>query len=144
MVYVRPDVDQGELRKRGFVLMWPEAKEYAFLMVSQENERWVRDQDDLGVIFLRDPAGNLQTTSREEVDVMLQEVTGKITTGAEVKVTDGPYQNLEGTVMGEVGGRLQVLVEGFNRRYEVVLDRDQVLLVREVSQKLELEEELEN
>lgn len=120
-----------QLRKRGFLVLYPDVDDYVFLEVNPENKGILKKQLELSVSFLKS-GSKYHTVSEEEVKRMSVGTSeDAITPGSEVDVINGYCENLSGVVISRNGERLRVELRGYRRAYNVVLDRLDVTLSRE-------------
>lgn len=119
--------DFGKLREKGFLTLYPMIDDYVFLEDKPENQKYLRKQSELGVFFLR-KGGKYQTVSRKEIDQMCKQTTDRIVPKAEILVVSGFGANLEGKVIAVEGNQLHCELQGLKRVYNVVIDRQDVVL----------------
>lgn len=116
------------LRAKGFTTYYPSMDDYVFLPATAENQKLLNKQTDLGVAFLKQKDKHV-TISQKEMLAMYLQTENLITTNTDVLVVVGYGSNLEGKVLevSEDGLRLRVLLQGFNRQYDVWVDRLEVV-----------------
>jgi len=113
------------LRRLGFVVLYPAVDDYVFLEATDENRKIVSQQQDLGVFFLR--AGRrMKIVSEEELDGIKQKTTERLEVGASVIVVAGYCEALEGEITDQNEKQVKCVLEGWNRQYEVWIDRLEV------------------
>jgi len=102
--------------------------DYVFLEVKPGNEQFHKKQLELGIAFLRE-GGKYVTIDFAQILRMTTATLARIDEGTEILVVDGHASGLEGKVLESIEGgqKLRVLLEGFNRKYEVTLDRLEVV-----------------
>jgi len=122
-----PNYDQ--LRKRGFLVLYPDVDDYVFLEVSKENDKLLKKQLELSIAFLKS-RGRFQTISEAEVLRMTQKTpTDSLAEGTTIEVINGYCENMEGTVLEIIGSQIKAALKGYKRTYEVTIDRLDVIAV---------------
>lgn len=120
-----PNYDQ--LRKKGFLVLYPDVDDYVFLEVTEANQKLLKKQLELAVAFLK-TKGKFNTVTETEVKRMsLETSTERIAVGAEIEVINGYCDNMEGKVLEVDGDRIRASLRGYNRTYDVELDRLDVI-----------------
>lgn len=117
--------DYEKLRKKGFLVLYPDVDDYVFLEDTPGNQKLLRKQTEIGVYFLR-KGETYQTVSQAEIDRMKKTTADQLTVGSAITVVSGYCENLDGRVDQIEGDRVKVTLDGFNRKYEVELDRLEV------------------
>lgn len=120
------------LRRRGFVVLYPAVDDYVFLEAIPENRKLVTGQQDLGVFFLRS-GRKLLTVSEDEINKIRQKTTDHLEVGAPIIVVGGYCEALEGKITGEDGEKVRCELDGWNRTYDVVLDRLEIAVREELT-----------
>lgn len=110
------------LRRKGFVVLYPEVDDYVFLEAKPENRKLTVDQASLGVMFLRRNRKLVEVT-QEELDQIQKKTTDLLGVGTEVLVIGGYCANLEGTITEEEDKQVRCTLKGYNREYDVWVDR---------------------
>jgi len=112
------------LKKKGFLVLYPDVDDYVFLEVNEENKKYLKKQLELSIAFLKNKS-KLVTVKEAEVQRMIQATSReKILPGTAIKVISGYCENLEGVVTGVVDdNQVEARLEGYNRQYNVVIDR---------------------
>lgn len=128
--------DFAKLREKGFVTLYPSIDDYVFLEASDKNLRLLRKQTELGVYFLR-KGGEYVTVPQKEIDRMFEKTVDRIGKGAEILVVSGFGANLTGTVTEAEENRLRCELQGFNRTYDVWIDRLDVVIKPEEEVELD-------
>lgn len=117
------------LRSLGFLVLYPALDDYVFLEAKQTNEHLLRKQTDLAISFLK-KAGKYQTVSAREISNMMKTTVGDLEVGANIVVVTGHAANLTGTVSEVEELRVRCELKGFNRTYDLWLDRLSVTKVQ--------------
>lgn len=121
-----PNYDQ--LRKKGFLVLYPDVDDYVFLEVKKDNEKYLKRQLELAIAFLKNKKG-YQTVRYSEVKRMMETTSAeRIEIGARVSAISGYCDGLEGIVKGVTDDKIIAVVQGYNRTYEVELDRLDVIV----------------
>lgn len=117
-----------KLREKGFTTFYPSMDDYVFLEVKPENEKLLRKQTELGVAFLKEREQYV-TIDNSQMLRMFVTTSAKIGKGAEILAVEGSGSNLEGIVLevSDDGEQLKCSLRGYNRTYEVWLDRLEVV-----------------
>jgi len=112
------------LKKKGFLVLYPDVDDYVFLEVNDENKKYLKKQLELSIAFLKNKS-KLVTVKEAEVQRMIQATSReKILPGTLIKVISGYCENLDGVVTGVVDdNRVEARLDGYNRQYQVVIDR---------------------
>jgi len=112
------------LKKKGFLVLYPDVDDYVFLEVKEENKKYLKKQLELAIAFLKNKS-KLVTCTQAEVDLMVQSTSRKrISAGTAIKVISGFCENMDGVVTGEAeDGKVAARLKGYNRDYDVVVDR---------------------
>jgi len=112
------------LKKRGFLVLYPDVDDYVFLEVKEENKKFLKKQLELSIAFLKNKS-KLVTVKEHEVQRMIAATSReKILPGTLIKVISGYCENLDGVVTGVVDdNQVEARLEGYNRQYQVVIDR---------------------
>jgi len=112
------------LKKRGFLVLYPDVDDYVFLEVKDENKKYLKKQLELSIAFLKNK-NKLVTATEEEVQRMIDATSREsIEPGTSIKVISGYCENLEGVVTGVVNeNEVEARLNGYNRQYQVVVDR---------------------
>jgi len=111
------------LRKRGFTVLYPDVDDYVFLEVNKPNEKLLKRQLELCVAFLK-KHGKMQTITEAELRLMAKTTTLDILAeNTPIEVINGYCENLEGRVLEIMGDQIKALLKGYNRSYEVVINR---------------------
>lgn len=110
------------LRELGFVLFYPALDDYAFLLVSDENKKFLNKQMELSISFLKSKKG-LTTISGEELDRMRQATIKPEQQGSRIRVISGTCAGLEGKVLEQEEQRYRCELQGFNRIYTIWVDQ---------------------
>lgn len=123
------------LKKLGFRCFSPMMDDYVFLEVSKENEQYLNRQEDLGIKFLK-AKGKLTLIKEEELRGLQGSTVDRIVVGAEILVTEGYCEKLEGEVIEREGEKVKCKLKGYRRIFEVdLLVGEVVLKGREVLEK---------
>jgi len=112
------------LKKKGFLVLYPDVDDYVFLEVKEENKKYLKKQLELAIAFLKNKS-KLVTCTQAEVDRMVESTSRKrISAGTAIKVISGFCENMDGVVTGEAeDGKVAARLKGYNRDYDVVVDR---------------------
>jgi len=112
------------LKKKGFLVLYPDVDDYVFLEVNDDNKKYLKKQLELSIAFLKNKS-KLVTVKEAEVQRMIQATSReKILPGTAIKVISGYCENLDGVVIGVVDdNQVEALLEGYNRQYQVMVDR---------------------
>ena len=112
------------LKKKGFLVLYPDVDDYVFLEVNDENKKYLKKQLELSIAFLKNKT-KLVTVKEEEVQRMIQATSReKILPGTPIRVISGYCENMEGVVTGVVDDDMvKATLEGYNRQYEVEVAR---------------------
>lgn len=119
--------DFGRLREKGFLILYPSIDDYVFLEAKDQNLKLLRKQTELGVYFLR-RNNEFVTVSQKEIDGMRKETVDRIEPGVDILVVTGYGSGLEGKVTESQGNKLRCDLQGFNRTYDVWIDRMDVVI----------------
>jgi hypothetical protein len=117
------------LRERGFLTLYPDIDDYVFLECTLPHERLLRKQLELGVSFLKAREGYVKITGADIAQMIKRTITEKLAVGASILVTEGYGSNLEGTIteIDDEGRRVRCDLVGFNRHYDVWIDRHELV-----------------
>lgn len=126
--------DFNRLRQKGFRVLYPALDDYVFLEVVDKNKSLLTQQSELGVAFLKDKKGYV-TVSQAEVDRMMEKTAEDMTPGTLIKVIEGVGASLDGEVLEREGNKLRVKLQGYNREYDIWVDRLEVVLDKETGTK---------
>jgi len=112
------------LKKKGFLVLYPDVDDYVFLEVKDENKKYLKKQLELAIAFLKNKT-KLVTCTQAEVDRMVRATSRKsIAIGTAIKVISGFCENMDGVVTGVVDdSQVEARLKGYNRNYDVVVDR---------------------
>jgi len=111
-----------QLRRKGFVVLYPAMDDYVFLEASPANLPLLKRQTELGVSFLKH-RNKLSTVTQEEIDRMTQVTTDLVMVGSKIEVISGFAENLNGVVL-EIGEKeLLCELDGYKRKYTVWVDK---------------------
>lgn len=112
------------LKKKGFLVLYPDVDDYVFLEVKESNKKYLKKQLELAIAFLKNKT-KLVTCTQEEVDRMIQATSRtSIAIGTAIKVISGFCENMDGVVTGVPDeGKVEARLKGYNRDYDVVVDR---------------------
>jgi len=113
------------LRKEGFRVFYPVMDDYVFLEVKESNEGLLRRQTELAIAFLK-KRGKYVTVMESEIDVIKGDVQVGPQVGAKVSVVKGYCANLEGEIVAIDGEWIDLCLQGYNRTYDVRVDRLEV------------------
>jgi transcription antitermination factor NusG len=114
--------DFQQLRDFGFVVFYPASDDYVFLEDTDQAEKLMRRQQELGLAFLKE--GESWTFVTEaEIDVMRKAVGDGIVVGGKISVVSGPGANLSGVITDVQGDRLRVILDGMTRKFDIWVDR---------------------
>lgn len=115
--------DFHHLRTLGFRVFFPAMDDYVFLEDTPLNQKYLGQQAQLGLYFLRKNSTHLRVNQRE-LDRMAHQTTAKIQPMTVVKVVTGYAENLEGTVISinPETSKAFVRLKGWNREYELELE----------------------
>lgn len=130
------------LKKIGFVHFYPTMDDYVFLEVTDTNKKYLRKQTELCVSFMK-MSDEFVTISEAELREMGHQTTDQIAPGSEIKVLIGYCENLDGVVNAIEGDKLQVTLQGYNRKYEASLNVDQIVLRTPETENLRIGEEVD-
>jgi hypothetical protein len=125
-----------KLRDLGFVVLYPALDDYVFLEDKPENEKLLRKQSELGIYFLR-KRNKYQTVSEHEVARMLDTAVGPIEPETAITVVTGHCANLDGKVIEVDGQKVHCRLQGYNRTYDVWLDRLSVVNHKDAPEPVE-------
>jgi len=112
------------LKKKGFLVLYPDVDDYVFLEVNDTNKKYLKKQLELSIAFLKNKS-RLVTVKEEEVQRMIDATSReKIEPGTPISVISGYCENLEGIVTGVVDDdSVKACLNGYNRKYDVVVKR---------------------
>lgn len=119
--------DYRQLKKRGFLVLYPDVDDYVFLEATTENQKLLKKQLELGVAFLK-RKGQFVTVSEDEVRRMTKETTeSNLGVGTEIEIISGYCENMDGTVLEVAGSEIRALLRGYRRVYDVTVNRLDVI-----------------
>lgn len=115
--------DYRQLDRRGFLVLYPDVDDYVFLEAKDENKKLLRKQPELGVMFLKNRS-QFATVTEAEVARMIKKATPvALKPGSEIVVISGFAESLTGTVLEEIGVEVRVLLRGYRKVYDVLVNR---------------------
>lgn len=123
--------DFARLREKGFLTLYPTIDDYVFLEETDANQKFLGKQIELGLYFLK-KKGKLITVSQEEIQRMTKTSTDKINLDSEILVVQGPGAGLDGIVSKIEGNKVTGLLNGYARKYELVMDLQDVVIKPQV------------
>jgi len=112
------------LKKKGFLVLYPDVDDYVFLEVKDDNKKYLKKQLELSIAFLKQKS-KLVTVKEEEVQRMIDATSReKIEPGTSISVISGYCENLDGIVTGVIDDdQVEATLNGYNRQYDVVVKR---------------------
>jgi len=113
--------DFAKLKKLGFVTFYPAMDDYVFLEETDDNRKFLRKQDELGIHFVK-ARGAYALASNKELEKMRSTTSARIEVGTEIIVVAGYASNLEGKVLEIDGDNVRCNLNGLTRQYELTLN----------------------
>jgi len=114
------------LKDMGFVVLRPAVSDYVFIEQSEENQKWWKKQDELGIKMLH--AGKKPMIVREqEVQQYRASLKAIFTVGSKVTSSLPELTNLDGTVIENGAGTCLVHFQGWRRQYERIVSWEDLL-----------------
>jgi len=112
------------LKKKGFLVLYPDVDDYVFLEVNDSNKKYLKKQLELSIAFLKNKS-KLVTVKEKEVQRMIDATSReKIEPGTLISVISGYCENLDGVVTRVVDeDEVEACLNGYNRQYDVVIKR---------------------
>lgn len=129
------------LKKKGFLVLYPDVDDYVFLEVNEKNKKYHKRQLELAIAFLKNKS-KLLTVTEEEVQRMVEATSREtIAVGTPIKVISGYCESLDGVVTGIVNeSQVEAKLNGYNRQYEVVVNKLDLVEDEECAPRANLEE----
>jgi hypothetical protein len=120
--------DFNKLRDRGFITFFPTMDDYVFLEANEKNEKLLRKQSELCVSFLK-AKDDYPTISYIEMMRMFTKTLAPIAPKTKILAVMGVASGLDGEVLEvrEEGQKFLCKMQGFNRVYELLLDRLEIV-----------------
>lgn len=111
-----------KLRNLGFKVFYPYMDDYVFLEIKDKNKPLLKKQMELCIYFLKKKE-KLLVVSEAEVERMTQGAKEKQEESEEVEVISGYCSGLMGKILEREEKHCRCLLQGFNRTYDVLVDR---------------------
>lgn len=118
-----------QLKKKGFLVLYPEIDDYVFLEVNPDNLQHLRKQLQLGVSFLRSKKELVKVTEAD-IDKMKKVTTDRIEVGAAIEVIAGFAEALEGKILEVNEATVLCELQGYKRTYTVEVNKLDVAVKR--------------
>lgn len=123
--------DFTDLKKLGFITLYPYCDDYAFLPVTDGNKKLLYNETHLKVLFLR-CGGEIAIVTEEELQNFGNFTLSQIQVKAKIEVLEGPYSQMKGYIESISGNTYHCKIESYSDRfYDVDLERTQFVLDEE-------------